>query len=313
MFITNVTDFLFTIVVSCNSGKSKRSDVSNDKDEDDEGSVDGGGMFNDPNFKKALKTASQGGIIVGVSKPFKHGDEVKYVVVFENEEKGPRMYFLKGPHYCELLAMRTEDRKTPFAPTNPFTFEETVQGINLRDSPSSTTSRYQRVGTKNKTVEVTIFTVTLPYTERSNIGSVLELIMNDYFKYLFARKRNLNTAGELALNYAKQLLPENAKPGSGLYGHLVQRYGDGNSDTAAKHMTAEINKYWKRDITYVYDCHLDKYMVNYDIKKWAQYNLGATSWDDLDDRCKKACFKSYPRRDIPEWDGIVQESYQSCN
>ena len=42
MFITNVTDFLFMIVVSCDSGKSKRSDVSNDKDEDDEGSVDGG-------------------------------------------------------------------------------------------------------------------------------------------------------------------------------------------------------------------------------------------------------------------------------
>ena len=49
MFLTNITVFLFTIVVSCNSGKIKRSDVSHDKDEDDEGSVHGGGMFDDPN------------------------------------------------------------------------------------------------------------------------------------------------------------------------------------------------------------------------------------------------------------------------
>lgn len=310
LIIVSLFPVVFHIV-----GKIENNDISYEKKEDDVDSDDSGGMFNDPNFKKTVtertKSASEGGITVAVSKPIEQGEEVKIMVVIENQKIGTRMYFIKAPHVSELMKMRTKTRKNPFLRENNICFEDTFKGIIQRDSPSSTTSKYLRVGNNSKTVELISFTVTLPHkgTVTSNIDSVVKSIMDDYFKYVFARERKVNTAGELALTYAKQLLPDTATPGSGLYGHLLTKYGDGNFDTASQNMTAEINKYWSRDITYVYDCHLDKYMVNYDIKKWVEQHMGATSWDDLSDGIKKICFKSYPGRDLPEWSGIVQESY----
>jgi hypothetical protein len=267
-------------------------------------------MFNDPNFGKNVasktKSASGGNIPIAVSKPIVQGEEVKVVVVIADTGPG-RLYYVKDKNVSTIMNMRTESRKNPFFQTNNIRFEDTFKGITLRDAPSSITSKFLRNG-NNKTVELLSFTITLSRNSMEDISAVVKTIMNDYFKYVFAKKRNRNTVGELALTYARQLT-ENATSPTGLYGHLLGKYGDGNFDTAAKNMTAEMNKYWSKDITYEYNCHLDKYMVNYEIKKWVEQHMGVTSWSDLSEEVKNICFKSYPGRDLPEWYDIVQEQY----
>ena len=55
-----------------------------------------------------------------------------------------------------------------------------------------------------------------------------------------------------------------------------------------------------------YDCHLDQFIADYDIKEFVTKYLGCTSWEDLDEEAKKACYKNYPKATLPEWTGIVQ-------
>ena len=137
---------------------------------------------------------------------------------------------------------------------------------------------------------------------------LLRTIWEKYFKYVFGKPRKVNTAGQLALNDAELKLSANSQ-GPGLYGHLVAIKGNGVPEVAAKTMTDEINAYWSNDIVYHYDCHLDQFMVDYDIKQWVEEHMGANSWDDLSDGCKKICYKNYPKTRLPEWAHILQESY----
>ena len=61
--------------------------------------------------------------------------------------------------------------------------------------------------------------------------------------------------------------------------------------------------------SFQYDVPLNRYMVDYDIKKFLVKYLGTTSWDDLGEEDKKKCFKDYPKRSLPDWDTIERESY----
>ena len=58
-----------------------------------------------------------------------------------------------------------------------------------------------------------------------------------------------------------------------------------------------------------YDVPLNKFMVDWDIQKFVKTYVGVTSWDDLSEDDKKKCFRDYPRKSLPDWDGIAQESF----
>ena len=74
-------------------------------------------------------------------------------------------------------------------------------------------------------------------------------------------------------------------------------------------MTAEIHDHYKGGPSYHWDVPLDKFMVDYDIKQFLIEHVGCTGWDDLDDAIKTACFRDYPKRKLPQWDDIIEESY----
>lgn len=272
-------------------------------------------MFCSPGFselvKEKAKQDSGDNIPVYVSKPIviKEKHQAKSVVTL-GRGKGFYPYYLKGAHTQCLMEKRGEDLKTPFNFNSNLTnvFEPTVRSINLRDAPHSTTSKWLRVGTKKSTCDVITFTVTLPLSQKSDMKKVVKIIMERYFKYVFGKPRKVNTAGQLALNDAELKLSANSQ-GPGLYGHLVAVKGNGDPEIAAKTMTDEINAYWSNEIVYTFDCHLDQFMVDYDIKQWVEEHMGANSWDDLSDGCKKICYKNYPKQRLPEWAHILQESY----
>ena len=293
--------------------ESKSSNGDKAKESDDEGC----GMFSSPGFTELAKEHSNkkagASNNVFVSKPFiiTEKNVVKYVVFLGRPEgRGLYPYYIKADHAKYLMEMRTKDLKTPFSPTSDDVsgFENTMMEINLRDSPFSTTSKWLRVGKKKNTQDIITFTITLPLSKKDDIRNKLEYIMVEYFQYVFGKQRKVNTAGQLALNDAQANLPPNADETKGLYWHLVNVKGNGDAKVAADTMTKEINEYWNYNIAYTYDCYLDQFMVDYDIKKWVEENLGANSWDDLNDNCKRVCYKN-PGRHMPLWSHIFRESY----
>ena len=107
------------------------------------------------------------------------------------------------------------------------------------------------------------------------------------------------------LKYTEQL-PKG--DGGGLHGFCLRK-GGGNPKEAAKVMTAEIHDHFKDGPNYVWGTSLDRFLVDWDIREFLTEHIGIESWADLDDKGKKICYKNYPRRSLPEWNSIVQESY----
>ncbi len=74
-------------------------------------------------------------------------------------------------------------------------------------------------------------------------------------------------------------------------------------------MTKEINEYYKDGYSLQYDVPLNKLMVNWDIKDFLTEFVGITYWDDLVEANKKICFRDYPKKSLPDFNEIVQESW----
>ena len=87
--------------------------------------------------------------------------------------------------------------------------------------------------------------------------------------------------------------------------------GKGDENAAAKFLTEEIYAHYKDGPEYEYDVPLNRFMVDYDIKEFLVNHVGITSWDDLNNDQKKACYHGYPNPNVklPIWDEIVAESY----
>lgn len=56
---------------------------------------------------------------------------------------------------------------------------------------------------------------------------------------------------------------------------------------------------------YTYEETMDKFLPDYYIKRFLQDFLNATSWDSVNEKVKKICYKGYPNRKLPDWDKIT--------
>ena len=127
--------------------------------------------------------------------------------------------------------------------------------------------------------------------------------------FLMFKKRNTNPAGVLALDYARINSPKGTTyKQQGLYGHLLDS-ANGDVQALEKRMTEEFNNYYKDGPTFSYDNHFDKYLVDWDIKTIMEDWLGENSWEDVSEETRKALYKGYPRRALPDWSRIVRERY----
>ena len=111
-----------------------------------------------------------------------------------------------------------------------------------------------------------------------------------------------NSAGMLALTYCKSLHSQ------GLLNSLLSK-GGGNRDKFDKTMTAEFDAEFRDGPAFQHKVPLNKFMVDWDIKDFLGNYVGYNSWEDLENKSKKAGFKHYPRRKCPEWHEISHESY----
>ena len=130
-------------------------------------------------------------------------------------------------------------------------------------------------------------------------------------KYFFdvSRKRKSNTTGKTALNYVCGL----PKGSTGGLGKFSLNKDGGDKDKALKIMTTEIDAHFKDGFSLQYDVPLNRFMADWDIKQFLTDYVGVTSWDDLWEDDKKKCFKHYPKKSLPDWDEIIQESFLNAN
>ena len=55
---------------------------------------------------------------------------------------------------------------------------------------------------------------------------------------------------------------------------------------------------------YIYGETFDKTLPDYNIKKFLEDYLNATSWESVPEAVKKICYKNYPTRQLPNWNNI---------
>ena len=175
--------------------------------------------------------------------------------------------------------------------------------VKVREEPYSVSTKYKR-SKSQKTSEQVIFIFVYPASEEGNFNEYLDYIMNKLFVPVMSEKQK---PGYFALQAAK--LQSNPNSPGGLYNWLVNNVGHGDEDTAVKNLSKRINDHYCGGPVFTYDDSLDKVMTDYDIKQFVMKYLGATSWDDLSDDEKKVCYKNYPKRKLPVWTSIFQESY----
>jgi hypothetical protein len=132
--------------------------------------------------------------------------------------------------------------------------------------------------------------------------------IDEYFCKAF-RKRKGNSAGDMALAYVEALHLNDTGTGGGLIKFVLNAKGNGDRDEAVKTMNKELHNHFKDGPAYHYDVPLDKFMCDWDIKHFLNNYVGVDSWDDLNNEEKKACYRDYPAKKLPQWDSIVQESY----
>ena len=151
------------------------------------------------------------------------------------------------------------------------------------------------------------FVVAVPEDEGDTFHDVLKDIIEHYFMKVF-KTRKQNPPGDAALSFAESMSDPN-RPGTGLYNWLVTAKGKKDPEAAARVMTKEIDDHFKGGPAYHYDISLDKFMVDFNIKEFLNNHVGINSWDDLDEDGRKACFREYPKRNLPDWDLMLQEAY----
>lgn len=173
----------------------------------------------------------------------------------------------------------------------------------FRVSPHSTESLYSR-SNKGSANDVTTFIVDFPTdSDRAVLQETLQCITEDYLGNITQR----SNVGQYVLAHLKGKIPPGGSLQTGLYGWIVKTLGENDTDKAEKKCTEIVNAHFKDGFVFTHDVPLDKFLVDYDIRHFLAESIGCSSWDDLNDEMKKACYRDYPRRPLPIWDDIAQE------
>lgn len=69
-------------------------------------------------------------------------------------------------------------------------------------------------------------------------------------------------------------------------------------------VNTELIDFGQKPHKYQFGLTLDKFLPDYDIKKFLQDHLNATSWESVSEKVKKICYKGYPNRPLPAWENI---------
>ena len=188
---------------------------------------------------------------------------------------------------------------------------ETITSINLRGKEFGDDSLWLKTG-NNNTIDVIQFIHAVPIGEEHTFLPTLNAKMKYFIDV--TRKRKSNVTGKLVLDWCFDL-PQGRTGGLGKYCLNKGTTNKGTSkeevsiERTADIMSQELHDHFKDGYTLQFDVPLNKFMVDFDIKEFIKNYVGANSWDDLSEEDKRKCYRDYPKKSLPDWDEIEQESY----
>ena len=83
-----------------------------------------------------------------------------------------------------------------------------------------------------------------------------------------------------------------------------KRYMGDDNATIEDIVNNELIELGKLPHKYVHGNNFDKTLPDYNIKKFLEDYLNATSWESVPEAVKKICYKNYPARKLPNWNNI---------
>ena len=84
----------------------------------------------------------------------------------------------------------------------------------------------------------------------------------------------------------------------------MKGYMGNDNDVVQERVNTELMELGNKPHQYVFDETLDKFLPDWYIKKFLQDYFNATKWDDVNKDNKAACYKGYPKRELPDWNKI---------
>jgi len=233
-----------------------------------------------------------------------HSGETKWMVLFDELRE---VYYLKHEYITHQAKTYVKHYYTKYHNGKPLPdWVDSFFTISIRAEEHGKESVFYR--TKgNKTRSRIGFVITLKTSNESSFESVLKFSIKTIC-HLF-QKRDKNHCGALALDYIRWSSPKGTSyKAQGLYGHLLQKT-NGDEEALENRMTEELINYFKAGPTFSYDNNFDKYLVDFDIKTFMETWVGANNWDDVSEETKKALYRDYPKRGLPQWSAIFRENF----
>ena len=176
--------------------------------------------------------------------------------------------------------------------------------FNIRSVEFGEQSKWKRVKKPNGTIGTVSrlsFVLSCKISEEANALVRLKKILDKTFWAMEAR--SINPIGPIVFDhYQKNEEMER------IVKYLMKANKD-NEDAVKKKLTASSDSVFKNGYNLKYHCHLNQFMVDYDIIRVLKDDVGYKSWSDVPDVERAICFKGYTKgKALPDWD-IQQEIY----
>ena len=83
-----------------------------------------------------------------------------------------------------------------------------------------------------------------------------------------------------------------------------KRYMENDISVIEDNVNNDLIELGKLPHKYVHGVTFDKTLPDYNIKKFLEDYLNATSWESVPEAVRKICYKNYPGRKLPSWNNI---------
>ena len=252
------------------------------------------------NIKEAQPKKQLGRVEVYVSSPFVNEltGIVHWCVVFGsfNDAWMIKANWLGGYVRTVMTSLKTFDN-------SDILHTGSYHEFNIRSLEFGVDSKWKRVkGPKNKvkTVSRINFVFSCKKGERGSAMTRLKKILDTISWSMCTRLHN--PVGEAMYSHLEKYEPNILK-----YLTVNDTIAE---ESVKKKITDVCDSNFKRGFNIRYHCHLNQFMVDYDILRVLKNDMRYSSWSELSDDDRKICYKNYDTKKInlPDWN-IEEESW----
>ena len=294
-------------LISSNKSKSnttktvkENSKVKNcEEDEEFDPNMD---IFKGESFQASLKAnvkaypvKRNGGVDMFVSGPFRNKKTgfMHWSVVYGNMTSA---WMLKASFMSAYV--NTVLTSLKFKPDD-ILHTASYHDINIRNVEHGEQSKWKRIKKnhgKIGTVSRLTFVFSCKIREEAN---ALVRLTNILDKVIWAMKaRANNPIGPILFDHCEQNEERILK--------YILDANKMNTEAVKDKLTMSIDSVFKNGYNLKYHCHLNQFMVDYDIIRVLKDDVGYKSWSDVSDAERAICFKGYSKgKALPDWD--IQE------